>query len=242
MKNIILFSLLFSFSSYSFMCLFFENKNIAYSPQITLEKGEGIIKYKLYHGESRHKNLELEAKLSIKARFYTFKKGKLLCESLEKEKSIYGFYDYFKKKSLPNCLKETCKVFNIDDTDGRKYTIKKLKNENVNGYDCEKFQVTSPHPTGKNIETQYIWVTQAFSKKSYYLPIQEKIFDDSGMLVFNPQIKGFPIKIETPMYMPQASLFMNPSDMLTVVYEFESFEEKKINDSIFDRVISRINK
>lgn len=221
---------------------FFENKNIACSPQITLEKGEGIIKYKLYHGESRHKNLEINARISTKARFYTFKNGKLLCETLEKKKNIYGFYDYSKKKSLPNCLKETCKIFDVNESDDRKYKIEKLRNENINGYNCEKFKITSPHPTEKHIETQYIWVTQAFSKKSYYLPIQEKFFGDSGMLVFNPQIKGFPIKIETPMYMPQMAFVMNPSDALTIVYEFESFEEKKINDSIFDKVIERMNK
>ncbi len=242
MKNIILFSVLFSYGIFNFLFPFIEKKSTNDLQIAVLKKAEGVIKYKLYHGAPRDKNLEIDAKLSIKARFYSFKDDKLLCESFDTKKMPYGFYDYSKKKTLPNCISKSCKIVDIDSSDDRKYTIKKIGNENINGYNCEKYKVTSSHPTEKHIETQYVWTTQAFAKFNYYLPSQERFFSQTGMLIFNPKIKGFPVKIETPMYMEQFSFYTNPSDVLTVVYELEYFKEQKVDKSIFDKVIKLMDR
>lgn len=200
---------------------------------------EGVISYQLYFFTKGDTSKQVTEMLHWR---YYFKYPYVLEEMENKEgkKIIKSIYNHEKQQTKSFCDGKICrdKLLKIDYKQSLPKNIKKINDTIIQNTNTNHYIITKENRP----EKQHIWIDKN-KYKDIHFPIAPIIGDDSEFTMFNPYLKGLPIRIETPIPIPEdiKKILTNTSNRLIqfevstfMLFELQSIKPQKIDNKIFD--------
>lgn len=187
-------------------------------------------------------NLIINNTTDIQEHIYQFKYPYILMSSRREEigvrkkylvdlqnKKIYQFIYQKDKEGITSAPKVKSYIMYPVKKD---YKIEKLdKTERINNYPCQMYKITHTNQEG-HLLTQFAWYSDW---QPFLIQFPNQLAASSDDIpTFVEDIKGFPVKIDTPMYFsPMANYVKNPYDCLGLVMTLKEVETEEYSDDVF---------